>query len=185
MAQAGPSEPSVEVKAKNNDSYQEMAQAGPSDPSVQVEAKNNNDGNVEMALAGPSEPSVEVEAKNNNDSNENLMRALMHDVIIIENYCDNNLRLTTDEVPLLNTNANFVYLDLLTDNQLIAQTNIVSSSDQQILKTDQEDTRKNIAKQKKEDWIKCMKCHRWLYEGCYKFLKFCVVCGERADKKII
>ena len=30
---------------------------------------------------------------------------------------------------------------------------------------------------KKEDWIKCVKCMRWLHEGCSRFENECDHCG--------
>lgn len=32
---------------------------------------------------------------------------------------------------------------------------------------------------KKEDWIECTTCKRWLHEGCTKFLNMCNICGKK------
>lgn len=35
---------------------------------------------------------------------------------------------------------------------------------------------------KKEDWIKCINCFRWLHEGCSKYVNFCDLCGKNICK---
>lgn len=43
-----------------------------------------------------------------------------------------------------------------------------------------EDYRKT---KKKEDWIQCIICKRWLHEGCTSFESICQVCGTNVSKK--
>lgn len=32
---------------------------------------------------------------------------------------------------------------------------------------------------KTDDWIECMRCKRWVHEGCSKYLNFCDICGKK------
>lgn len=37
--------------------------------------------------------------------------------------------------------------------------------------------------QKKDDWIKCLICDRWLNEGCTSFINLCQLCGKHTERR--